>query len=209
MPKKEQKTKPRLERNKRRVVLIDVASELFLKNGFSGTSLDAVIERAGGSKRSIYTEFGGKEGLFSAMVTEKSDTVLSELSCLSASQKDLRLLLSGFAATILDVMLSPTPLKLYRIIMAESTHFPKLSKIFFEKGAGRSSKKLVEILETAKERKEIRIDDCALAADHFIGMLRGSSMYMQVLLKLRKKPGKKELSAFIDSAVETFLNGIR
>lgn len=48
-----------------------------------------------------------------------------------------------------------------------------------------------------------------LAADHFIGILHGSNMYMQVLLKLRKKPGKKELDAFISSAVETFLGGIR
>ncbi len=40
------------------------------------TSIDAIIERTGGSKRTIYSEFGSKEGLFLSIGTEYSPPLL-------------------------------------------------------------------------------------------------------------------------------------
>ena len=48
--------------------ILAAASELFLRNGYAN-SVDAVIEKVGGSKRAIYSHFGGKDDLFAAMVT--------------------------------------------------------------------------------------------------------------------------------------------
>ncbi|MBE0559954.1 MAG: helix-turn-helix transcriptional regulator, partial [Ochrobactrum anthropi] len=44
------------------------------------TSIDAIIERTGGSKRTIYSEFGSKEGLFLALVADNADRAISALS---------------------------------------------------------------------------------------------------------------------------------
>src|SRR5580693_7797675 len=41
-----------------------VAANLFLKHGYDGVSLDRIVELAGGSKSTVYSEFGGKCGLF-------------------------------------------------------------------------------------------------------------------------------------------------
>lgn len=47
----------------RRQAILSAATDLFMEHGFEGTSLDMVIERAGGSRRSIYQYFDNKEGL--------------------------------------------------------------------------------------------------------------------------------------------------
>jgi len=39
-----------------------VAAGLFLKRGYEGVSIDRIVELAGGSKSTIYSEFGGKCG---------------------------------------------------------------------------------------------------------------------------------------------------
>ena len=41
-----------------------VAADLFLKRGYDGVTIDQVVELAGGSKSTVYSEFGGKCGLF-------------------------------------------------------------------------------------------------------------------------------------------------
>src|ERR1700722_16744671 len=41
-----------------------VAADLFLKRGYEGVSIDKIVELAGGSKSTVYSEFGGKCGLF-------------------------------------------------------------------------------------------------------------------------------------------------
>ncbi len=53
---------PRLtERGRqRRRAMLDAATQAFLEHGFEGTTLDMVIERAGGSRGTLYSSFGGK-----------------------------------------------------------------------------------------------------------------------------------------------------
>ena len=45
---------------------------MLLELGYAGASIDAVIERVGGSKRAIYSYFGGKKELFEAIVMQVS-----------------------------------------------------------------------------------------------------------------------------------------
>src|ERR1700694_2745365 len=48
--------------------ILDVATALFLSDGFGATSIEAVAKRAGISKRTFYHRFRGKEVLFEAVV---------------------------------------------------------------------------------------------------------------------------------------------
>lgn len=49
--------------NKIRQLIIDVAAEIMLEQGFDGASLDAIASAAGVTKRTIYDRFGSKEAL--------------------------------------------------------------------------------------------------------------------------------------------------
>src|SRR3546814_4647572 len=50
--------------DERREKILQAATEVFFKSGFAGASIDEVIAKVGGSKRTIYDYFGNKEELF-------------------------------------------------------------------------------------------------------------------------------------------------
>ena len=52
----------------RRERIVRAAAPLFLKKGYDNVSIDEIIGVVGGSKATIYAWFGGKEGLFEAVV---------------------------------------------------------------------------------------------------------------------------------------------
>src|ERR1700730_19027063 len=53
-----------------------VAADLFLNRGYDGVSIDKIVELAGGSKSTVYSEFGGKCGLFISSI----ETLCRELN---------------------------------------------------------------------------------------------------------------------------------
>src|SRR5215475_7065572 len=70
----------RSPRENRRAAILEAAAQVFFEQGYAATSIDAIIERIGGSKRTIYNEFGSKEGVFTALVSESADAALAALS---------------------------------------------------------------------------------------------------------------------------------
>lgn len=192
----------------RREALLRAAAELFLEQGYVATSIDAIIDRAGGSKRNIYNEFGNKEGLFTAIVTESADKALSTLMTDESERHDLRETLTAFGRNLFAVYMSPTVIGIYRIAVAEANRFPDLVRSFYDQGPGRTTIRLAEVLEAANRRGEIQTDDCQRVAGHFVGMIR-DNLHLQVVLGLRPPPSDEETGEAVASAVEILLNGIR
>ena len=51
--------------------ILEAAKNLFLKHGYAQTSLEMIIAEAGGSRRSIYNEFGNKQGLLTSVIQQQ------------------------------------------------------------------------------------------------------------------------------------------
>ena len=192
----------------RREALLQAAAELFFEQGYAATSIDAIIARAGGSKRNIYNEFGNKDGLFSAMGSENADHILSALMIDEIEGRDLRETLTAFGTRLMSGYMSPALIGAYRTVITEAQRFPDLVRTFYEKGPGRATARLAEVLEDARSRGEIHTDDCARAAGLFVGMVR-DNLHLQVVLGLRPAPSEEEVRQAVDSAVEVFLEGIQ
>ena len=56
--------------------ILEAASNLFKECGFSDVSMDAIADRAGVSKRTVYNHFGSKEALFEAILYPLLDASL-------------------------------------------------------------------------------------------------------------------------------------
>lgn len=191
----------------RRAAILEAAGAIFFEQGYAATSIDAIIERLGGSKRNIYNEFGSKEGLFTALVEANANSVLAGLAMAEINHRDLRETLLDFGRRLMRIYLSPALLGVYRTIISEGLRFPKLAQGFYDKGPARASSHLRDVLENAKRRGEVDIQDCAAAADHFAGMLR-DNLYLRVVLGISPPPTAKEIEASVTSAVDIFLNGV-
>ena len=203
----ESKKKKNLPAEQRQEVLLRVASEVFLEKGYAATSLDDIIGRAGGSRRSIYTQFGGKEGLFKALVAEIASQALAPMRQDIDKETDLREALLRYAESILSALFTPTALDLSRLALADGSHFPELAEVYFTSGPGSAAQSLTKLLEASKSRGEIQCLNCDIAASQFIGILR-DNLHLHVLLRLRPAPEQEERAALVKSAVEIFLHGI-
>lgn len=191
----------------RRQALLDAAAELFFEQGFAATSVDAIIARAGGSKRNIYSEFGNKEGLFSSIVSENADRILSALVIDELGGRDLRETLTDFGLRLMKGYMSPALIGAYRTVVTEAERFPELARSFYDRGPRRATARLAEVLEDARARGEISSDDCERAAGHFVGMVR-DNVHLEVVLGLRPPPSDTETKEIVASAVQLFLCGV-
>ncbi|MBS8271961.1 TetR/AcrR family transcriptional regulator, partial [Halomonas litopenaei] len=79
-----------MEKNKDRDAkgrIIDLATDLFLQNGFAGTSMSAIAKASGMTKASLYYHFANKEDLFIACVTDGYQHALSSLETIVADDQ--------------------------------------------------------------------------------------------------------------------------
>lgn len=194
--------------HERRAAILEAASEVFFEAGYEGASIDAIIERVGGSKRTLYNEFGSKEGLFTELMKANVRQAIAALAPEELTGHDLRSTLMSFGQRLMSVQMRPSVLALYRAIVHEGPRFPELARRFWDNGPGRVSAHLAVALATYRERGEIEVADCARAADVFVGMIRGNP-HLQVVLGLCPPPDPEEAATIVATQVEIFLNGVR
>src|ERR1043166_3302122 len=87
----------------RRGRIIRMAWRLFLKKGYDNVSIDDIIAVVGGSKATIYAWFGGKEGLFEAVVRQKCQgvTMAIEVNAGGSLEEQLSEIGHSFLAKVL------------------------------------------------------------------------------------------------------------
>jgi AcrR family transcriptional regulator len=192
----------------RRAAILQAAATVFFEAGYEGASMDALIAQVGGSKHTLYKEFGSKAGLFAALAMASATQALDALAPEALSGHDLPAILLEFGRRLMRVQMSATMLALYRVVVAESARFPELARVFYDNGSGRASARLAEVLKGYCSCGELAIADCRQAADHFVGMLR-DNRHLQVVLGLRPPPRPKEAERLVQAAVAIFLDGVR
>src|SRR5258706_3915506 len=79
----------RAEAPGRRAHLLKVAGDMFMRYGFDGTSMDAVAETAGVSKRTLYARYADKKGLFNAVLRGLIGECLAPINRFQSSAGDL------------------------------------------------------------------------------------------------------------------------
>jgi AcrR family transcriptional regulator len=187
----------------RRRALLDAARDVFLERGYANATIDAVVERAGGSKATVYDLFENKEGLLAALVAEATEE-LSEL--VKKYQMDGRIEddLRDFGRHYLDILLRPERLALFRLVIGESGRVPEVGDIFYRAGPRAIFQRVADMLRTAAAHGQIKITDAEATAHFFIDALRGH-IHMQVLLNPTRRPTPQEIERHVDFVVETFL----
>ena len=188
--------------------IVDAAAELFLRDGYEGTSMDAVAARAGMSKRTLYTRFPAKAGLFEAVVGDVIARKLQLLEVAHVAATPFRMQLLAFAERLLSIVIVPEVVGLERVVTGEAKQFPDVASRLHQRLGDHVIRLLCELIgrfETAGERDEtlIRKD-----AEIFLAMVILPPLRKAVLFQT--KPSVDDVDrAFIARAVEIFARGIR
>ncbi|MGE5506106.1 MAG: TetR/AcrR family transcriptional regulator C-terminal domain-containing protein [Actinomycetota bacterium] len=185
----------------KREAILDAAQGVFLETGYAAASMDAVATRAGVSKATIYAHFETKDRLFAAVMQRRCEQ--SYAFAPPEDMGDARTALTLLGQRLIDLMLSPEALALYRVVVAEAARHPDLARAFYETGPGRGRANIVAVLEDLNRRGLLRVDDPSRVTDQFIGMLR-SDAYTRALLGLPPGDGT-DAAATLKAAVDTVL----
>jgi AcrR family transcriptional regulator len=188
---------------KKRQRYLEVATELFLEQGYEGTGLDQIIERCGGSKLTLYSYFGDKKGLLKAVVTELTEQLREVLSFEAVDGESLKNQLMMFAGSYLKFIYTPNLLKLSRLVMAQAQNDPELVDYFLERGASHSQKVLRDFLEQQSRLGLLNIDDAFLVCDQLLGALRGNR-HIEAMFADRL-PNEQEMTRYAEHAIDAFL----
>ena len=189
--------------SEKQAAVIAAATRIFLEQGYDSASMDAIARRAGVSKQTIYNRFGSKEALFSAIICQRCQDMLSALLETGQAHDDTAKTLSDFASTLLDILLEPSALALHRLIISESARFPRIGEIYYRVGPERGNRRFAEFLDAQCRRGRLRIDDTLLAAQQFTGALIGS--LRTKALALNQPIDADEIRSVVDHTVACFM----
>lgn len=197
----------RSERTQRKI--LSAASTLFLKDGFSGTSMDEVAMAAGVSKQTIYAHFRAKEALFVAVVRnmtgQAGDRVQEEVADPPAD-RDVEDFLLEFAISQLTIVMTAPLMQLRRLVIAEADRFPELGRALHEQGPGRSIRRLARACAAYAEAGSLSMQDPETAASFFNWLVMGAPVNDAMLLGEGSILDGRAIRAHAVEAVRIFLS---
>ena len=156
------------ERRAREAQILSAALPVFLRSGFADATIDELAAAAKVTKRTVYSYFGDKAGLFAAMVVDLAPTV-------SLDPATDRGTLEALATRIVYRLHSDELVGLHRLVIAESSRFPELAQTLHGQGDARHIARLAEHIRS--ERGEAQ----ACLAEPLFSLLLGERHRLRLL----------------------------
>jgi AcrR family transcriptional regulator len=189
--------------------LLDVATEVFLEQGFKGASMSEIARRAGASKQTLYARYPSKAALFAALVERKAEHLFKAIGPLGEG-RSLRDTLVHCGSELLELIVSEDARGVHRVVIAECMEFPELGEIFWERGPGRTRVMLANYLRAQQKLGNIQCGDPEQAVEVLLGLLV-SGVTLRAWLGLpptfAKTPAQRK--AWANFAVDTFLSALQ
>jgi AcrR family transcriptional regulator len=196
----------KLGKDDRRDAMVAIAHEVFLANGYAGTSMSAIAARVGGSKATLYNYFKSKQDLFIAVVESlcgQFDSLLDAAEIEGSG--DLRTSLSRFGGDLLEIVLSERVIGTYRLVTAEAARFPEVGSAMYNSGLRQATERLAGFLEKAKSKGQLRSDaEIEVAAQQFLYLCLSGLLHRRLWM-VTDRPSKEDAAANVASAIAAFM----
>jgi TetR/AcrR family transcriptional regulator, mexJK operon transcriptional repressor len=183
---------------------------VFLTNGFTDTSVDAIAAEAGVSKQTIYNHFGDKERLFATVVeTTQQDAYPAaepDLEDRLANSDDLDRDLRALGRHWVSLTLAEDVAALRRLVIAEWTRHPQLLDDWARPRPQMESA-LAGAIQRQTQRGVLDVPDAALAARQLMLLIITESL-TRAFYGLRKL-SKTEADEIVGTGVEMWLRCYR
>jgi AcrR family transcriptional regulator len=128
-----------------------VAADLFLKRGYEGVTIDKIVELAGGSKSTVYSEFGGKCGLFIKSIENLCREANEPLAKIDYTGLNLEASLKKLAFQILKLITAKRSVELHRLAIGEALNCPEVGVAWYTHGPAKTVSFIQSLLESRRE----------------------------------------------------------
>src|SRR5580692_3564595 len=198
--------------DRKRAAIVQAALQLFMRDGFARTSVDAIADEAGVSKRTIYNHFGDKESLFLSVIGDTYDSMIGIVvemmhqHLTDIPDADVEEHVIGFARDMAMLAArSSERAALIRLMMTEAPFFPQLREHRMRPQGitGEIAAQLVKL----DARGLLDVPEPYEAANHLfaltMGQMNNRSLFGALALS------DEEISAMAASGARAFLRAYR
>ena len=191
----------------RRAAFLKAAREVFLEYGYEAANMAEIVKRAGGSLSTLYAQFGGKRGLFEAMIDSRVGQLTEQMQIELAAHAPLKEGLRRIGERFMTKLCEPESLDVFRLMVGQAKKFPDIADSFARLGPERVRMALTEYLCDRAKAGEIRIKNFDVAASVFFDLVR-ARIHFRALLDTTYRPTSVEIGETVERAVNVFLGGI-
>ncbi|WP_308170237.1 TetR/AcrR family transcriptional regulator [Acrocarpospora catenulata] len=192
----------------KRYVIMESARTLFLRNGYTGTSMDEVAALAAVSKQTVYKHFADKKRLFTEIITADisaaEELTTADMRALAHSE-DLPADLRAFARRHITTVLQPHLVQMRRVIIAAAERFPDLAATWYASGPGRAHTALATLFAQLTERGLLNTPDPPVAAQHFNWLILSIPLNHAMFHAADTPFPESELHHYADEGTRVFL----
>ena len=133
------------QRLEKRAQIIGVARQHFFEHGYDNTTMSAIAADVGGSKRTLWSYFTDKDELFEAMLLDTAQGIRAQID-LPAGEGEPVERLTRLCRTVIDRVLSPMVIAMFRLIGPLADRRPDISRMFFDRGPGETQRLIGDYL---------------------------------------------------------------
>jgi AcrR family transcriptional regulator len=186
--------------------IVRSAAKLFLQRGYDSVSINDIIDVVGGSKGTIYSNFGNKEQLFEAVVAQLcSDvTIRIDTRAVGSIEEQLTRIAHSFVAKVL----SPEIVSFHRLVTSIGRTFPRAGRLFYETGPRTVYQIIAGWIAMHQGQGNIRAgEDPFRLAVLFHDMLIGEHQLSWLTSASHEKDRARRIDQTVRLAVTVFLQG--
>ena len=185
-----------------------VAAELFLKRGYEGVSIDRIVELAGGSKSTVYSEFGGKCGLFIRSIENLCREANQPLTKIDYTGLNLEASLKKLSFQILKLITAKRSVELHRLAIGEALNCPEVGEAWYTYGPARTASIIRSVLESHREELRKTTVPIERMAVILHDTLTGDALYRR-LAGVGKQQNDTELERLASQTLDIILGKVR
>lgn len=199
---------PRVVRT--RTAVAAAARTLFLRDGYAGTTMEAIAEHAGLTKRTVYNNYADKSALFTQIVedvitySEEFSRGLHEEFTVGITAENLETSVQDLGRRLATGIVRKDVVALRRLLISEARAFPALATSYFERAPGQVLEALARGFMHLSRRRLLRIGNAQRAAAQFAYLVAGEPLDRAMGTGII--PSKRRLVACARDGVETFLS---
>jgi len=181
---------------------------LFLEHGYEQVSIDDIVERVGGSKRTLYEHCGGKAGLFEMVISEYCASVQRDLFAAVDQNASVEKQLTAIGKSFLGMILHRRIRELHRLMVSMGRSFPSVASRFYQLGPMSAYGLVAGWMERQQKEGKLGAGDPTTLAELFLDMLTGKHQ-LALLTSSVDSASPEEIEHTVKAAAKLFLNGAR
>lgn len=190
---------PAAERERRREAVLDAAEAVMLEVGYEQATMLAIAQRAGASKETLYSWFGNRDGLVSALIERSADQSAAAIDAALSSEQPVRETLVGFGTGLVTLLTGPTSIAMNHAAMQSQD----LAARLLASGRYRVGPLVEQYFTERAADGDLQVADAADAFEVFYGLLIRDTQ-IRVLLG-EAAPRRSAINRRAGKAVDQFL----